>query len=64
MALGVYVEDLDLTPGNEHVLVHGKGGQIRILLLDDQKLVNLQRRFLRETGWTGPAKGEPQELGR
>ncbi|MFG1820586.1 tyrosine-type recombinase/integrase [Kribbella sp. NPDC049174] len=54
-ALGVYVEDLDLTPGNEHVLVHGKGGRIRILLLDDQKLINLLRRFLRETGWThGP----------
>lgn len=54
-ALGVYIEDLDLTPGNEHVLVHGKGGRIRILLLDDQKLVNLLRRFLRETGWThGP----------
>jgi integrase/recombinase XerC/integrase/recombinase XerD len=54
-ALGVYVEDLDLTPGNEHVLVHGKGGRVRILLLDDQQLVNLLRRFLRETGWThGP----------
>jgi integrase/recombinase XerD len=54
-ALGVLVEDLDLTPGNEHVLVHGKGGRIRILLLDDQKLVNLLRRFLRETGYThGP----------
>ncbi|MFF0270017.1 tyrosine-type recombinase/integrase [Kribbella sp. NPDC004536] len=39
----------------EHVLVHGKGGRIRIVLLDDQKLVNLLRRFLRETGWThGP----------
>lgn len=54
-ALGVYIEDLDLTPGNEHVLVHGKGGRVRILLLDDQQLVNLLRRYLRETGWThGP----------
>ncbi|WP_427896722.1 tyrosine-type recombinase/integrase (plasmid) [Kribbella sp. GL6] len=54
-ALGVHIEDLDLTPGNEHVLIHGKGGRIRIVLLDDQKLVNLLRRFLRATGWThGP----------
>jgi integrase/recombinase XerC/integrase/recombinase XerD len=54
-ALGVYIEDLDLTAGNEHVQVHGKGGRIRVLLLDDQRLVNLLRRFLRETGWThGP----------
>jgi integrase/recombinase XerD len=54
-ALGIYIEDLDLTPGNEHVLIHGKGGRIRILLLDDPQLVNLLRRFLRETGWTtGP----------
>jgi integrase/recombinase XerD len=54
-ALGVYVEDLDLTAGNEHVLVHGKGGRVRILLLDDQQLVNRIRRFLREAGWThGP----------
>ncbi|WP_433169890.1 tyrosine-type recombinase/integrase [Kribbella sp. CA-247076] len=54
-ALGVYVEDLDLTAGNEHVLVHGKGGRVRILLLDDQQLVNRIRRFLRETGIThGP----------
>ncbi|WBQ04376.1 tyrosine-type recombinase/integrase [Kribbella sp. CA-293567] len=54
-ALGVYLEDLDLTPGNEHVQVHGKGGRIRVLLLNDQRLVNLLRRFLRETGWAhGP----------
>jgi integrase/recombinase XerD len=54
-AVGVYVEDLTLTPGDEHVVIHGKGGRVRTLLLDDPQLVNLLRRFLRITGWThGP----------
>ncbi|MFB6726731.1 tyrosine-type recombinase/integrase [Kribbella sp. NPDC056345] len=53
--LGIYIEDLDLTPGDEHVLIHGKGGVVRTLLLDDPRVVNLARRYLRETGWThGP----------
>ncbi|MET7284195.1 tyrosine-type recombinase/integrase [Kribbella sp. NPDC005582] len=53
--LRIYIEDLDLTPGDEHVLVHGKGGAVRTILLDDPRVVNLARRYLRETGWThGP----------
>ncbi|GAA1585130.1 hypothetical protein GCM10009789_43510 [Kribbella sancticallisti] len=35
--------------------IHGKGGRIRTLLLDEAQLVNLLRRFLRQTGYThGP----------
>jgi integrase/recombinase XerD len=54
-ALGVHVEDLTLTPDDEHVTVHGKGGRSRTILLDDPALVALIRRYLRATGYTrGP----------
>jgi integrase len=54
-ALGGYVEDLTMSPGDEHVVLHGKGGRPRTLLLDELRLVNLLRRFLRETGYSrGP----------
>jgi site-specific recombinase XerD len=54
-ALGVHVEDLTLTPDDEHVAVHGKGGRSRTILLDDPALVALLRRYLRAVGYTrGP----------
>jgi integrase/recombinase XerD len=54
-ALGVHVEDLTLTPDDEHVTVYGKGGRSRTILLDDSALVALIRRYLRVTGYTrGP----------
>jgi integrase/recombinase XerC/integrase/recombinase XerD len=54
-ALGVHVEDLTLTPDDEHVTVHGKGGRSRTILLDDPALVALIRRYLRATRYThGP----------
>jgi site-specific recombinase XerD len=54
-ALGVHVEDLTLTPDDEHVTVHGKGGRSRTILLDDPALVALIHRHLRATGHTrGP----------
>lgn len=54
-ALGSHVEDLDLTRGDEHLTVLGKGGRKRTVLLDDPKLVNLLRRYLRTLGYThGP----------
>lgn len=54
-ALGAHVEDLDLTRGDEHLTVLGKGGRKRTVLLDDPKLVNLLRRYLRTLGYThGP----------
>ena len=33
---GLYVEDLDLRLDDEHVRVHGKGGSVRTVLLDDR----------------------------
>ncbi|WP_135230359.1 tyrosine-type recombinase/integrase [Deinococcus fonticola] len=54
-ALGAHVEDLDLTRGDEHLTVLGKGGRKRTVLLDDPRLVNLLRRYLRTLGYTrGP----------
>lgn len=54
-ALGVHVEDLTLTPDDEHLTVHGKGGRTRTILLDDPGLVALLRRHLRQSGYTrGP----------
>lgn len=47
-ALGVHVEDLDLTRGDEHLTVLGKGSRKRTVLLDDPRLVNTLRRSL----WT------------
>jgi integrase/recombinase XerC/integrase/recombinase XerD len=54
-ALGVHVEDLTLTPDDEHVTVHGKGGRSRTILFDDPALVALIRRYLRATRYAhGP----------
>ena len=54
-ALGVHLEDLTLTPDDEHVTVRGKGGRARTVLLDDPAFVALLRRYLRATGYTrGP----------
>jgi len=50
-ALGVYIEDLDLTPGDEHLRVLGKGGRTRTVLLDDDRLVATLRRYLSATGY-------------
>jgi integrase/recombinase XerD len=45
-ALGLYVEDLDLTADDEHLNVLGKGGQRRTVLLDDARLVGQLRAYL------------------
>jgi integrase/recombinase XerD len=50
-ALGVHVEDLDLTPDNEHLTVTGKGGRSRTVLLDDPRLVHQLRTYLRKSGY-------------
>ncbi len=47
-ALGLYIEDLDLTPDDEHVTVLGKGGHQRTVLLDDPK-----KAYLKEKGYVG-----------
>ena len=46
-ALALYVEDLDMTPDDEHLHVHGKGGTRRTILLDDPHLVHLLRTYLK-----------------
>jgi integrase/recombinase XerD len=45
-ALAVYVEDLDLTPDDEHLRVLGKGNRPRTILLDDPRLVKELRTYL------------------
>lgn len=54
-ACGLYVEDFDLALDDEHVRVHGKGGTVRTVLLDDRGYVALVRLYLARTGYTaGP----------
>ncbi len=48
-ALHLDVDDLDLTPDDEHLQVLGKREQRRTVLLDDPQLVRLLRRYLKET---------------
>ncbi len=43
---GLYVEDLDLRPDDEHVRIHGKGGTVRAVLLDDRGYVILLKLYL------------------
>jgi integrase/recombinase XerC/integrase/recombinase XerD len=54
-ACGLYVEDLDLRPDDEHVRIHGKGGAVRTVLLDDRGYVALLKMYLARAGYTsGP----------
>src|SRR5260370_5206318 len=49
---GLYVADLDLRPDDEHARVHGKGGTVRTVLLDDRGYVALLRLYLARSGYT------------
>ncbi|MBF6518484.1 tyrosine-type recombinase/integrase [Nocardia cyriacigeorgica] len=52
---GLYVEDFDLALDDEHVRIHGKGGSVRTVLLDDRGYVALLRLYLTRTGYnSGP----------
>jgi integrase/recombinase XerC/integrase/recombinase XerD len=52
---GLYVEDLDLRTDDEHVRIHGKGGTVRTVLLDDRGYVALLKLYLQRTGYqNGP----------
>lgn len=52
---GLHVEDLDLRLDDEHVRIHGKGGTVRTVLLDDRGYVALLRLYLARAGYTtGP----------
>lgn len=51
----MHVEDLDLTLDDEHARVHGKGGTVRTILLDDRGYVALLKLYLTRSGYTsGP----------
>jgi len=50
-ALSLHVEDLDLTADDERLMVRGKGGRQRTVLLDDDRLVAALRAYLRQTGY-------------
>ena len=64
-AIGLYVEDLTLTPDDEHLTVAGKGGHRRTVLLDDARLVRELRAYLRQAGYRhGPLfRAEKNGLG-
>ena len=63
---GMYVEDLDLRPDDEHARLHGKGGTVRTVLLDDRGYVALLRLYLARAGYTsGPLfRAQHQRPGR
>jgi len=63
-AVGIYVEDIDLTRDDEHVSVRGKGGRRRTILLDDSNMVDEVRRYLRRTGYTHGHLFRAQKNGR
>ena len=50
-ALAIYVEDLNLSPDDEHVTIMGKGQRKRTLLLDDAALISLLKQYLRQQGY-------------
>jgi len=50
-ALGIHVEDVDLSLDDEHILIHGKGGHTRRVLLQDRKLLKRLKAYLNETGY-------------
>lgn len=63
-ALTLHLDDLDLAKGDEHLTVLGKGGQRRTVLLDDPKLVNALRRYLRSLDYEHGPLFQAQKNGR
>ncbi|HVB72656.1 MAG TPA: tyrosine-type recombinase/integrase [Ktedonobacteraceae bacterium] len=49
--LSLYVEDIDLSLDNEHLTVVGKSGKRRTILLDDPRLVQQLRAYLKRMGY-------------
>jgi integrase/recombinase XerC/integrase/recombinase XerD len=52
---GMYVEDLDLRPDDEHARLHGQGGTVRTVLLDDRGYVALLGLYLARAGYASGA---------
>ncbi len=63
-ALGLHVEDLDLTPDDERLRVLGKGGRRRTILLDDPALVQELRAYLAATKYKHGALFRAAKNGR
>ena len=58
---GLHVEDLDVRLDDEHVRIHGKGGTVRTVLLDDRGYVALLKLYLARAGYTaGPRSNSVQ----
>ncbi|MGD9697332.1 MAG: tyrosine-type recombinase/integrase [Thermoleophilia bacterium] len=52
---GLHLEDLDLRVDDEHLRIHGKGGTVRTVLLDDRGYVALLQLYLARAGYrAGP----------
>lgn len=65
-ALGIYHEDLLLTPDDEQIIIRGKGGQRRtVMLYAAPRSLKLLRRYLRESGIKSGAlfRGDPRRGG-
>ena len=65
-ALGIYHQDLILTPDDEQIVIRGKGGRTRTLMLyAAPESLRLLQRFLRRTGITSGAlfRGDPARGG-
>ena len=58
-ACGIDVEDLDLRLDDEHIRLHGKGGTVRTVLLDDRGYVALLKLYLARTGYQHGALFRP-----
>ena len=63
-ALNIHLDDLDLSKGDEHLTVLGKGGQRRTVLLDDPKLVGALRKYLRSLEYEHGPLFQAQKNGR
>jgi len=65
-ALGIYVEDLLLTPDDEQIVIRGKGGRSRtVMLYAAPQTLRLLRRYLRASGIRSGAlfRGDPARGG-
>ncbi len=62
--LSLYVEDLELLLDNEHLTVVGKGGKRRTVLLDDPRLVQQLRAYLKRMGYKHGSLFRAEKNGR
>lgn len=62
--LNIHLDDLDLARGDEHLTVLGKGEQRRTVLLDDPRLVNALRKYLRSLDYGHGPLFQAQKNGR